>query len=61
MIQHLFDSEPKESLPYSPHSRTISDYPLLVGEVLRRRDVRHERRVKRALFTRRTKQFIVGR
>ena len=60
MIHHHFDSGPRESLPYSPHTRTVSDYPLLVGELLRRSDLRHERRVKRAVFAQRIKHFFGG-
>jgi hypothetical protein len=32
---------------------TLSDYPLLIGEILRRNEVRCSRRVKRKAFVRR--------
>ena len=58
LIHYHFDSEPRESMRYSPHARTLSDYPLLIGEVLRRSDRRRERRVKRALFAQRMKHLL---
>ena len=50
MILHHSDAEIRESVWYSPHIRTLSDYPLLLGEVLRRGDLRRQRRAKRAGF-----------
>ena len=31
MILHHYDTEVRESVRYSPHIRTLSDYPLLLG------------------------------
>jgi hypothetical protein len=56
VILHHCDSEPRGSVYLSPHIRTLSDYPLLIGEVLRRNELRCQRRAKRALFARRIKQ-----
>ena len=58
MIHHHFDVEPKESVRYSPHTRTLSDYPLLIGEVLRRNDLRRERRTKRVRLVRRIEHIF---
>ena len=52
----LYHFEPRESVDCSPHIRTLSDYPLLIGEVLRRNELRRQRRAKRALFTRRIRR-----
>jgi len=56
MILHHFDSEPRESVYRSPHIRTLSDYPLLIGKILRRNELRCHRRAKRALFARRIRR-----
>ena len=56
MVLHHFDSEPRESLHRSAHIPTLSDYPLLMGEVLRRNELRSQRRAKRALLARRIRQ-----
>ena len=58
MILHHYDTEVRESVRYSPHIRTLSDYPLLVGEVLRREDQRRQRRTKRARFAQKFRQFF---
>jgi hypothetical protein len=60
VIHYHFDTEPREPVSYSPHTRTLSDYPLLIGEVLRRSDVRRERRAKRVMFAQRIKHFFGG-
>ena len=56
MILHHFDSEPREPVYHSPHIRTLSDYPLLIGEVLHRNELRDQGRAKRALFARRIRR-----
>lgn len=40
---------PQETYRFSM-TRTLSDYPLLIGEILRRDDIRAVRRAKRRLF-----------
>jgi hypothetical protein len=60
MIHPHFDTESRESVRYSPHIRTLSDYPLLIGKVLRRGEVRRERRARRVLFARRIKHLFGG-
>ena len=58
MILHQRYSERRESAQYSPHIRTLSDYPLLIGELLRRDDVRRERRAKRTRLVRRIEHIF---
>jgi hypothetical protein len=60
MIRPHFDPEPREPFRYSPHTRTLSDYPLLIGELLRRDEFRRQRRAKRARFAQRMKHFFGG-
>ena len=58
MILHHSNAEVRESVQYSPHIRTLSDYPLLLGEVLRRDDLRRQRRAKRAVFAQKFRHFF---
>jgi hypothetical protein len=60
MIHPHFAPEPRESVRYSPHTRTLSDYPLLIGELLRRDELRRQRRAKRARFAQRMKHLFGG-
>jgi hypothetical protein len=56
VILHDRDSEHRESIYLPSHIRTLSEYPLLIGEVLRRNELRSQRRAKRDLFARRIKR-----
>jgi hypothetical protein len=57
-MPHRFDPEPTKSIRYSPQTRTLSDYPLLIGEVLRRHELRRQRRAKRAMFARKLRHAL---
>jgi hypothetical protein len=59
-MHHRFDPGPRESIRYSPHIQTLSDYPLLIGEVLRRGEFRRERRARRILLAHRIKHLFGG-
>jgi hypothetical protein len=61
MIHPHLDPEPRESVRYSPDTRTLSDYPLLIGELLRRGELRRQRQAKRALFAQRMKHLFGAR
>jgi len=58
MMLHHYEAEVRESVRYSPHIRTLSDYPLLLGEVLRRDDLRRQRRTKWAGFVQKFRHFF---
>ena len=61
IFRNLRRQKPLEMVNEDMKIKTVSDYPLLVGEILRRSELRQNRRARRAAFWKRLGTLYVVR